>query len=300
MAIAGLTIYVLVSGVIMLIAAFTFDGILLRQFIKKRTMGTLLLLITYLLFTFGEMTTIAGNYVFVFFPALEVNFAHFQLLYSGLYGLGFVFMYFFANRHILKDSDATKATISIFISFFVGIASALMTAEILWSDTNLFYNKTYLVGFEMPQYLPSTLAGILLIVPILIFIQIRIIIRILRIRRGLDNKISKMGFTFILLSVVSLVLATLSSSFFIYEFVTSSPIYNTLFHTLRIIFNTLGFLFGYFGWIMPDWLKKQIRGKAWIVKTMNKKKTDITSIQPIASSNLPQTNQISIIELAEQ
>ncbi|MFW9923816.1 MAG: hypothetical protein ACFFDW_11075 [Candidatus Thorarchaeota archaeon] len=305
MALAPITAYVLASGTIMLLIALTFDIILLRQFFKKRTIGTFLLFLTYLFFTFGEMTTISGNYIYTFLPSYEATAAHIQLFYVTLYGLGFVFLYYFANRHILQDSDIIKSITSIGLSFLIGILAAFMTSEITQNNPNpFFYNRAELVGFiipsgtNMPQYLPSTIIGLLIYVPILLFIQLRMIINIFKILRGLDNRISKFGFTFIFLSVLSLVLGTFASSFFIYDFVTASAILNALFHTLRIIFNTLGFMFGYIGWIMPDWIKNRLRGKAWIVKQMKKEVS--TNVSLIASSNVKANNSNQVVEISEQ
>ena len=303
MAIAALTVYVLVSGAIMLTAAMVFDGILLRQIIKKRTIGTILLFISYVLFTLGEISTISGNYIFSFFPSISNIAAQAQLLYSALYGLGFVFFYFFANRHILQDSDIVKAITSILISFTIGISVSISITEVIIGVSSNYYNVAELVGFvlpsgeNMPQYLPSTIIGLLTYIPILIFIQLRIIIKIFRIRRGLENKIAKAGFTYIMFSVLFLVLGTLSSSFFLYDFVQSSPLMNGLFHSLRMFFNSLGFLFGYFGWILPDWLKKRIRGKAWIVKEMNRKQNIV--IQPIAGAKIQTEDEVKAIEISD-
>jgi hypothetical protein len=305
MALAPLTLYILISGTIMLLIAIVFDAIILRQFIRKRTMGTILLFMSYLFFTLGEASTIMGDYIFTFQFTTENTGGLTQLLYAPFYGIAFIFFYFFANRHILQDSDLVKSSIATFIAFLIGLAYAYSTADVIFFDSAnpIFYNKALLAGIPvpgggfMPQFLLSTFIGLGIYLPVLFLIQLRVVVKIFRIRRGLEKRISRAGFTYIFLSVLFLVLGTISSSFFLFDFVQNTPFLNILSHTLRIVFNILGFLFAYFGWVLPDWLKRRIRGKAWITKQISTRGQKI-DIQPIASSK-SDSNSVKIVEVNE-
>ncbi|NHJ86009.1 MAG: hypothetical protein FK734_11145 [Asgard group archaeon] len=273
-----------------------FVFLLFRQFIKKKTLGTIILWISFLFVAIAETFTAIGQTLYVVIGDNDYT-GHLEISFVFCYGLAYVFFYYFSNRHILQDKDFLKAVTTIFSTAIVSLVSALMFSEIINEVANPnFYDTVILVGPNVIQYLPKTAVGLIMYIPIFIMIHIRIVLRLLKIRRDLENPITKRGFTFILYSVMIMVLSTLISSFYLIPGVAENAIIVGFVHSARGLTAMISIILGYFGWIMPDWLKKRIRGKAWIVKQMSKEFT--AKIEPIASSSTNMSNVA--VEISEQ
>ena len=293
------TWYFLISISINSLVLLIFCGIVLRQFIIKKTVGTLLLFISYLFILLAEIDNSLTIGTYIFTNINEKYLAVIQLVFPLLYGIGYVFLYFFANRHILQDSDVIKAITSILLSAIVSILTGLMIFDAIMNAPNtLLSNNPILQGPNILQYIPNQIIGLVMFLPIFIFIHIRIIIRLIKIRSTVDSKLAKVGFTYILLSMLFLILSTLTVSFYLYDYVVINPVFVNLAHGLRMIFVTVGSILGYFGWTLPDWLRRRIRGKAWIVKQITKEFKPST--KPILSSNEKDHNKTIAIELNEK
>ncbi|NHJ84502.1 MAG: hypothetical protein FK734_03520 [Asgard group archaeon] len=299
--VSAFTAYFLSISTTAAIFSNLFTIILFRQFLKKRTLGTILLTICFLFVAIAETFTAVGQYFYVFIGE-NIYTGHFEVSFIFCYGIAYVFFYYFSNRHILQDKDFLKATTTIFSTALVSLISAFMFSELL-NDVPLadriFVNEIILHGPEVIQYLPNQIVGLIVYIPIFALIHIRIIVRLIKIRRDLDNPISKRGFTYILYSVLFMVLSTLIASFYIIGGVNDIGWIVGILHTLRGGTAIVSIIFGYFGWILPDWLKKRIKGKAWIVSQMKKEIT--TQVAPIASSkNVNSSKNISAVEVSDQ
>jgi hypothetical protein len=271
--ITGLTWYFLITAIIIIIVNVVFDTILIRQFIKKRTIGTALLTITFIFIGLAELLNATGLWYYVFGSQTSKISGFLQLNFSTLYGMAFLFFYFFAHRHILNDNDVLKAFVSIVLGLVIGVISTMMFTQLRSDEPqNLYYYGTVLFeGVNIKQYIPSLVAGLILFVPMLLIVLIRIIIRIYQIQKRVENPIAKAGFRFILYSTLSLVLSVATASLFTTPGIGNYPAIITIIQSFRLFFVAIAFLFGYFGWILPDWLKRVIRGKAWIVKQIAQK-----------------------------
>ncbi|HUT81606.1 MAG TPA: hypothetical protein VMZ29_10440 [Candidatus Bathyarchaeia archaeon] len=276
-----------------------FTIILFRQFLKKRTLGTILLTISFLFVSIAETFTAVGQYFYVFIGD-NIYTGYFEVSFIFCYGIAYVFFYYFSNRHILQDKDFLKAITTIFSTALVSLISAFMFSDLLNNIVDpVFVDTIILYGPDVIQYLPSQIVGLAVYVPIFALIHIRIIVRLIKIRRDLENPVTKRGFTYILYSVVLMVLSTLVASFYIIPGVNEIPFVVGILHTFRGGTAIISIIFGYFGWILPDWLKRRIKGKAWIVSQMKKEIT--TKIAPIASSKTVNLSKAdSIVEVSEQ
>ncbi|MBN1329496.1 MAG: hypothetical protein JXA54_08480 [Candidatus Heimdallarchaeota archaeon] len=297
--VSAYTAYFLFISTAASVLASIFVIILLRQFIKKRTLGTALLAISFLFIAFAETLTAISQYLYVF---VGDNFftGFFQAAFVFNYGIAYIFFYYFSNRHILQDKDFLKSITTIFGTALVTLISAFMFSEILNNvEPSLFYTHLILFGPNVIQFLPTQMAGLIIYIPIFALIHVRIVVRLIKIRRDLENPVSKRGFTYILYSVLFMVLSTLVASLYIIPGINEIPVVVGIVHTLRGGTAIISIIFGYFGWILPDWLKKRIKGKAWIVSQMKKEIT--AKIAPIASSESVNVNKaVSIVEVSEQ
>lgn len=259
MEITAYTWYFLISATFVCVALIIANIIFLRHYIKLKTPGTILLLLTYLLFTIGEILNTAGLWYFTFISETSPVSGYFELSFAFFYAIGYIFFYFFANRHILEDNDLVKSLTSILLTIIVSVTSLLMYVELVYQSPNpIFYNELIANGPNIKQYLPTMLAGLMIFIPIFVFIHLRIIIGIAKLRRSVEDPVSKTGFTFILFTIISFVLSALIASTFIMPNIGNNPgVYTTL-HTLRILTIIIAVLLGYFGWTLPNWLKKNI------------------------------------------
>ncbi|MBK5114024.1 MAG: hypothetical protein JJE41_10365 [Candidatus Heimdallarchaeota archaeon] len=99
----------------------------------------------------------------------------------------------------------------------------------------------------------------MIIIPIFLFIHLRIIFEIAKIRKSTKDPISKTGFTLIFFTIVCFVLSTIIASGFIIPNVGNHPGVITAMHTLRLLIVIIAVFLGYLGWTLPTWLRKRIQ-----------------------------------------
>ena len=96
--VANIPLIIFVSNLfIMSCSLLVFSIVLFRQFIRKRTIGTILLTISYLLLAIGESSQ-AFSYIVYFFFDQRIVVAQLQIGYVLFASLGYIFLYLFANR----------------------------------------------------------------------------------------------------------------------------------------------------------------------------------------------------------
>ncbi|MBY8995576.1 MAG: hypothetical protein KGD59_13585, partial [Candidatus Heimdallarchaeota archaeon] len=113
MEITAFTWYFLISALFVCIALIISVVILLRHFLKTKTQGTILLLLTYTLFTIAEILITVGQWYYTFVSETNPITGYLELSFAFFYAIGYIFFYFFANRHILEDNDLVKSLTSI-------------------------------------------------------------------------------------------------------------------------------------------------------------------------------------------
>ncbi len=260
MEITAYTWYFLITATIVCVALIISNIIFLRHYLKLKTPGSILLLLTYFLFTIGEILNTTGLWYYTFVSETSPISGYFELNFAFFYAVGYIFFYFFANRHILEDNDLVKSLTAIILTIIISVTSSLMYVELVYQNVDpIFYNEIIVIGPNLKQYLPTMLAGLMIFIPIFLFIHLRIIIGITKLRRSIEDSVSKTGFTFILFTIISFVLSALIASTFIMPNVGNYPRLYTTLHSLRILTIIIAVLLGYFGWTLPNWLKKRLQ-----------------------------------------
>ncbi len=291
-----------------------FFGILVRNYFKKRTVGTGLLLLFFGTFILADILTQAGSWInasMIFGDNSVLAHGYVQIISLILNLASFIFFYYFANRHILRDSDITKSFTSIALTLLLGILGGMMISELIaeyipsvsegiygWGlDQEGFTQYVAYAGTGTYQFIPHLLAALVIFVPIILIIFVRIIYRLIVIRRNLKEKVARTGVTLILISVIFIFLERAVAILFTQEAITNVGTLVVVVNIIRILFNIAVVVFAYLGWILPDWLKKAIRGKAWIVKSLDKKKT--TQKYSFISSETSKTEIQTVMEVAD-
>lgn len=255
----GLSWYILITATLVTVSLFFFVILLIRKFIIKKTIGIILLMIFYFGLTLGELLNTVGLWYYSFISTSSPVSAYLELTFSLFVALGYIFLYLFMTRHIIRDNDLIKASTSILLATLIGIITTLMLSEVFFDVPEpKFFHELPMIGTNINQYLPSLLAGVLIFIPIFLFIHIRIIIRLFFIRRNVEEKLERWGFTYIIISLASFILSAISASLFTIPGIQLYPWLIIFFHTMRIIFLEIGLIVGYFGWIFPDWLRERI------------------------------------------
>lgn len=259
MEITAYTWYFLITATIVCVALIISNIIFLRHFLKTKTQGTILLLLTYSLFTIAEILITAGQWYFTFVSETNPLTGYLELSFAFFYAIGYIFFYFFANRHILEDNDIVKSLTSVLLTMIVSLVTSFMFSELVNQTVDpVFYHKVLINGPNFTQYLPTLLAGLMIILPLFLFIHLRVIIGIVKIRKSTEDPVSKIGFTFIFYTIIGFVLSTVIASAFIIPNIGNHPVVITTLHTLRSLIVIIAVLLGYFGWTLPSWLRKNI------------------------------------------
>ncbi|MHA1211288.1 MAG: hypothetical protein ACTSSH_02395 [Candidatus Heimdallarchaeota archaeon] len=268
--------FALGQGGIVTLASFIFSAVMFSNFFKKKTTGTALLAFLYLTMFISQLTALLFN-VYSYINPLETVHRVSFIVYMLFTLLSFVVLYNFASRHILKDNDIVKlmyTVISIGAIFgMVGIIAYEIFAKV--ADP-IFYNINIQAGTGFLHYLPTTLVTAIVYGLIVVFIQLRIIITmtVTYVRKKQKDPIKRKGFLYILLSVTFLSLTILLTTMFIFEGLPDYVI--ILIYVTRAIAYILSIFFSYIGWILPNWFRKRIRQKAWIVKQLKTTKEPTT------------------------
>ncbi len=258
------TIFILISSGINLTFNVVLVFFLLANFIRKKTIGTALLLISYTLFAATSIATLLYRSHFIISGNIDsVLVEMFATLGPLMLLPAFGFLYSFACRHILKDSELTRTLFFSALMTFYGAASALVGYDVathpLVAD-RFFVDKIYLVPGEL--YTASYLHFILIVqIAVSILVTGRIGIRALRLAKKSDQPVRKRGLQTIGIGMLLYLLGGMLSAF-------DSMIINIqwlmiIVVILRALSFSVAYIAMYLGWIMPAWYRKMIRKKSW-------------------------------------
>jgi len=244
------------------------------RFIQKKTTGTLLLFMAYILV---GIAGILGALVY----NLEVSgvslstLVLLQMIASTSPLLSLTLIYIFSCRHILRDNELSKTFHTIVISIVVGFG---LTLFILGA----FNITPQFSGFIVPegdqaswwQIKRVTITGtslynfsiIAISIPVIfsqIYINLRVGIRSFVLARRTSKAVRKRGLQLIgwglIIYLLAGIIITLETSIHWPEGSAMPPIL----WTLRKLGFVVAYIILYLGWIMPEWLRRRIRGKTW-------------------------------------
>ncbi|MBN1330004.1 MAG: hypothetical protein JXA54_11075 [Candidatus Heimdallarchaeota archaeon] len=260
MEITAYTWYFLISAAIVTFSIMIQALIMFIHYIKQRTLGTLLLTMTYNSIAVGEILNTTGLYYFVFISDTKKHSGYLELCFVLFYGLGYIYLYFFANRHILDDNIFVISQTSVILTALVVSFSVLMIVELSVSPTKLIFYKSFLMeGPNILQYAPTILTGVFIFLPIFLFVHLRIVLGLSKMKRKVDDHIVKKGLDFVLIAIISFFTSSLIASAFIIPNVGNYPILITILQTFRMLALAIGIFFGNLGWIMPKWVINLIK-----------------------------------------
>lgn len=303
MAISAISWTILSLSFIMSIFSITFTTLLVRNFIRKKTMGTLLLALTYgnlmvhylfdtLSFSLEAFTSYSRAAIFIQFMGIQLQI------------ICVIWMYFFGNRHLLRDNEFWRAAYSMGFGGFVGASMALGIREIFASTISIgegnWYAEIPIEGADFSFYFPAIEIpyGIL---TILFFIlasvtYLRLAVRTFQLRRKARDTVTKKGLRLVIISLLSFLLAGTFQGTFIVG-VGDISYLAIIVYILIITANVMALGLGYLGWTMPDWLRRRFRGEAWIAKVYTGKIPE-----PPSSSDNVQVNfdNSSAVEVSEK
>ena len=259
----------------MIISAITFLSLsflvitLFRKYLEKKTIGTMLLLLAYFDSLMADVLIDISVWLQILMPNSKIIFATTILMFLSVIFLIHViaFMYFFGNRvALLKDNDVVKA---IYTTFFFGLWGAyagLGLYEIIQLQSMPLFYTIFPVGEENIFFIFPSINNWLSIIPISFMLigtltYFRIFYRCFKLARKAHNKIEQRTNTYNWLSVffylftgITLALYYLSTNIYIMAFVFG----------IRGISIILASVYGYLGWIQPEFIKKSFREKTHI------------------------------------
>jgi hypothetical protein len=256
-----------IFGIIAAAASLIFVGIMIQNYLKKRTVGTALLALMYFTFFLAQVFSAAYNFYSVLAPGTNMQ-KILIIIYFVVINLPNVFLYFFVSRHILKDNDIIKSLYSIVIIGVIFLMTGLFAYDLFIVNSEVFYELRYVAVSGFIQYSPTTLTSLPVYLPLVLLVQLRIVITMSRVyaQKRQKDPIKRRGFLFILLSVVSLFLSVFMTLVYTLAIRNPSlPAFVFIFiYFLRASFVVITVIMSYIGWILPAWFRRRIRQKTWI------------------------------------
>ncbi|MFW9924348.1 MAG: hypothetical protein ACFFDW_13785 [Candidatus Thorarchaeota archaeon] len=268
MALSAIVWFVLIQNGLLAIGAIIFAGIMIKNYSKKKTMGTALLAAIYVFVAIRQIVGIVFNTYGAVNPYSRGQ-AIALLTYLLSFVLIYYFLYLFGSRHILQDNDVVRGIVSIvylgIISAFIGIMGYELLAGV---PSPIFTEQGIEPGTNLELFMPTTFTGILMYGLVLVLVQIRYIISlsVSLIRQKSIDPIRRIGTKYILAAVITLFFDVILTVAFTLEGLTTLVI--IFLYLTRFILTMLSLFLSYIGWILPDWFRKRARRKAWIVKEL--------------------------------
>ncbi|NHJ05749.1 MAG: hypothetical protein EAX90_13065 [Candidatus Heimdallarchaeota archaeon] len=267
MALEPLTLYYIIESWISEGIFLILIGFLIANFVKKKTTGTLMLLITYSIFAVTKFIT-GLSYTLQPFTGNTFFTDSLQLFSTSFTIVGLIFLYIFASRHILRDSEVMKALHIILISMWVGILGTLTFVDRIVGGIS-FANFDVLGEYQplsgQINNLPVNIILSMVFILINVYVFLRVSIRSIILARRTDKLLRKRGLQMIGWGLFVYFLGgTLGG--LVFSAVGAGQWLLILLWQLRSLLLTTSYIMMYIGWIMPDWFTRYVRGKTWFEK----------------------------------
>ena len=267
------TYFILIAAIINTVFSFTLVIFLFGNFLRKRTVGTFMLLLSYLFFTATSIVSIVQRILFITNGSIMDQTVYMLASLGPLVLLpAFGYLYLFACRHILKDNEILRLNIFAMIILFFGIAASVISYDILGTSvsfhllTDTFYTNP-LVFTSLVQVTPFLYTisyhAFVQITQIIVSIYItgRIGWRSLRLARKSDQPVRKRGLQTIGIGVILYLFGGMLSAFDAQ--VSGIPALMITIAVIRSFAFSAAYVMMYLGWIMPTWFRKMIRKRSW-------------------------------------
>lgn len=262
--------FYLISSLIISFISIGFAGTMITSFYRKRSVGSSFMMVSFIMIALGETLLTISLWLSAFGARIE-NIGILQVLFLNFICLAIIYFYYFSTRHILRDNELLKSYLLILSIELIAIVSVLTLTSIFGIEVKYLGGIDFqLPGTDITVFAPVWYMLIALFTPLVNFMLIRMIINLSQIHRKITDPVAKRGTTYIAYSVIAL---TTSLSFltpFLIPQINSTPAIGVILQLLRLVATFLTMIFGYYGWVFPEWLKKRIRSKAWIVQAFKK------------------------------
>ncbi|NHJ85860.1 MAG: hypothetical protein FK734_10390 [Asgard group archaeon] len=295
------TIFFLVTSIFVATPPFIFSLLTNYSFYRKRTVGSLFLLISFGMISASELLNTASIWIGGLYGNTYANVVYWlQAFFVNLYGLAMIYFYLFSTRHILKDNEVVKSITAVILGEGVAVITTLLITYLRGGYINFEAVVEFnLANSDIPFIAPSPIMLLAIYVPLVLIILIRILISLFTLGRKITDPVAKRGTTYITISVYGL------TSVMVLFILMQIPVINSSVPAMfflqisKILSLTLMMVFGYLGWTLPDWLKKRIRGKAWIVQAFKKAEGKEITYAYSSSANAKELSNISIKEVSD-
>lgn len=307
----GNTWFFLITGILTSGSLITLIIFLIINFLRKRTLGTLLLVFAYADSTIADLILTITIWYQAFGAGEPTRISVLVPMLTGIVLMihSILFMYFFGNRILLGDNDLVKALYVSGFLLLMGISIGLAYEDLLLGITNSqWFDIIELSGsnliFVFPPALPPAGIITILFTVIGVWTYVRIGIKALQIRGRTDEVVKKKGLTLVAVSIISFLITGLILG--AYYFVAGIPILEGAVFALRGIFTVVAFICGYLGWLMPDWLVRRFRGQTWVAKVYTgkipKPKGDSSEFTESSEYNQSTTeiDSTKVVEISEK
>ncbi|MHA1463451.1 MAG: hypothetical protein ACTSQ0_10340, partial [Candidatus Heimdallarchaeota archaeon] len=245
------------------IIATVFCIIMIVNFTKRRTGGTALLGWVYGCVAVFQINSIVYN-IYGKVDPLSTGHAISLLIYISSLVLVFYFLYVFASRHIINDTDVMRSIYSIIILGLPGIIIGVLGYEMLKNIQNpIFVQITTESGTELLQFQPTLLISLILYAIMLIMVQTRIIIGLTvnLVKHKTKDPVRRKGLQFILIAVIFLFITVFLTVVFTIEGI--GPVLVIIVYILKSAAFTISIILSYIGWILPERFRVRVRNR-WI------------------------------------
>ncbi|MHA1355933.1 MAG: hypothetical protein ACTSXA_02260 [Candidatus Heimdallarchaeota archaeon] len=252
-------------GIINTVLALSFVIVLIVNYARKKTIGTALLLTVFVMVFINALS----NPLIYYFEATFTNStigSAFVMVFLVSNMLTNIFLYNFANRHIFVDGPVVQNIINALMFTIPTIVISIMSYEIATGVENGLFVQTFIqsaTGLELT--FPTLAAGLILFLPMFVGFQLRLMLHIgyILIKEKDADPIKRVALFFVLISVIFMTLFAVIAFFFIIP--TNGQRAIQLLHAFAGIFMLIMLTFGYFGWVLPNWLKRSLQKRYGIV-----------------------------------
>ena len=306
---SNLSLHYVIAGGLNIVVLLFFVLLLFRNFFQKRTIGTFLLIMAYSNLLLNEVLATAAFLWEGLTPSTDIVAATYSKLFqiTGVILLVYTinWIYFFGNRHLIRDNDLFKAA---YTSVFGGVAGAVIAlafqdifkARVDPTFEPIWYTKIPLEGTNFNLYYPpADFSSLTILITVGLFLigsytYVRLSFRTFTLQRKAKDIVAKKGFQVVTASILLLLFTGLSLAFYIlgagnYGYLAS------LLYVVRGGIVMAAVVTGYIGWIMPEWIRKRFRGKAWLTKVYTGKIPEPEDIKQEPKGNI----STEIIEVTE-
>lgn len=246
---------------------FAFSAILVIfltvNFFRKKTVGTAMLLSSYFLFSAASAMSIAYNIMYILTEEIGEVVYFIATLGPLILLPAYGFLYIFACRHILRDSEITRVFVFGTIMVLYGLATSLVGYNNLIEAGIVGFPSITRVTFVTYGIFTITYITFIWIAQIVIatYVAGRIGFRALRLAKKSDQIVRKRGLQIIGIGVLFYFLGGLLSSFD--SIITEIPVLMIVVAFLRALVFAASYVMLYLGWIMPAWFRRMIRKRSW-------------------------------------